>query len=957
MNEDESLGMLRRALNDLRAGLQGSEEYIISTRIEIRWNTSASYWLDVEVFESEAQKTDADSILLATDLYTGDLLRDMDEEWLIPEREHYRFMQMDGLRKLSAHYQALHDYSTALEFTRRALLLNPLSEVVYQDRIRLLSLAGDRAAALAEYERLQSLLAREFGVDPTDETQALVGSISRGESLNDVKNTFSVTPSVFQIPPELIGRENETDRLLELWENASRGQGNLAIVSGEAGVGKSHLVRNLTYQISHRGGLPLIGHCYEFENTLPYQPILDSLRPAAHLIRNLDLTPSHRSTLAGLLPELFEKNELPNAALSPDDLRAQLFETLLRCYILLSKSQPVLLVFEDTHWASRSALDWLTFITPRLMGNRIMVLTTCRTDEINTQHALSRLVRRFERDYIVNSIPLKRLSREANREWIVHLSGIDKSKANILADRLFDETAGNPFFLQEIVRGMMETGQIRVEQGKWSGNFVQGAGQAHVPLPDSLRETILARMGRLSELSRTFLQAAAIAGRTFQFALVLLAGGWTDELALTALDELRERGFLLEGDIPGTFMFTHHLVQEAIYTELTMPRRIFWHRKLAEAFQNARSDDFESIAHHFVAAGNRELGIEYSLKAAKRDESLYAYEDASLHLRAALDLMTGEEQPEIRMTILESLADNYRLTRDSLKAITAYQESLDLFETAGLADKMIAVRLYRKIFQTVAGMWENSGVENAGTALQISGVLHPRVQQLLGTLINESPHMELVNLYRILAIHTLIFYHQERNEMAVQYAQSAVELAKKLEAPVVLSSAIATLASVYGAHGLLRERMEMTLQALNLGLDSKIDDPQERIHVLIGAGSALAGVGEYFRAVAYLEEAESIARQIRAVHDQIRALSVLHMCWFRLDRWDEMFKTEDARRSLQELYPSQRVGAPCFAIGLSSAVHALRGNFEKSRELQEESFSIMFSASGQPENWKRSHRY
>ncbi|RPJ26731.1 MAG: hypothetical protein EHM33_10490, partial [Chloroflexi bacterium] len=845
MNETESLGMLRRALSDLRAGLPGSEEWVVIARDKITWNASASIWLDVEAFEDQIRKADSESLLRAIELYTGDLLVDMDEEWLTPVRERYRQMQFETLRKLTAHYQHLREYVTALELVRRALQLEPLSELVYQDRIRLLALVGDRASALAEYERLKSMLERELGVEPMEETCTLVDMIKRGESLLGDEEVSRVASPLYQIPPRLVGRENETVKLTGLWENTVRGQGSLTIVCGEAGVGKSHLVRNLAYQISRRGGLPLIGHCYEFENALPHQPIVEALRPAAHLIRTLTLSSAHRATLARFLPDAFEIEEPAEMGLSPDELRLELFEAVLQSFILLSQRQPVLLIIEDMHWASESVLDWLTFITPRLHDERMLVVVTYRTDEINIQHALPRLARRFEREDIVTIIPLQRLSREANREWVMHLSGIDKPKANILSDRLFTETAGNPFFLQEIVRGMIETGEIQVEEGKWSGAFVQDAEDADVPLPESLRETILARTARLSEMARTFLQAAATAGRTFQYDIVSLAGGWAEGVSLDALDDLRERGFLRESETHGGFVFAHHLMREAIYANLTPPRRASWHRKLADAIHSCKPDDYEVIAYHYIAAGERQLGMEYSLKAAKRDESLYAYEDASLHLRTALDLLKEGEQGEMRRTLLEMLADNYRLTRQSLDAISAYESALELWRATGPADKIVAARLYRKIFQTVAGMWENTGIENTGIAFEISSALHSKVDELLVPLRNEPPHIEIVNLFRILAIDALIFHFHEKTETPVQFANAAVDLARHLNSPVILSSALATLASVYGAHGLLRERVEISLQALNLILDSGFDDPQERVNILIGMGAALAGVGEY----------------------------------------------------------------------------------------------------------------
>jgi tetratricopeptide (TPR) repeat protein len=214
-----------------------------------------------------------------------------------------------------------------------------------------------------------------------------------------------------------------------------------------------------------------------------------------------------------------------------------------------------------------------------------------------------------------------------------------------------------------------------------------------------------------------------------------------------------------------------------------------------------------------------------------------------------------------------------------------------------------------------------------------------------------------VRLLKALAVDALTLRFPSEWDEAVDYALAAVVAAERLDAPVELSSALITLASVYGAGGLLRERVEVALRALALSRDSRFDDMRERIHILIGAGGALVHVGEYTRAAPYFQEAADLAGQIRAVHDQNRALSLLRQGWFRLDRWDEMFKTEERRRALQQLYPLERVGAPGFAIGLSAAVHALRGEFDQAKSLREESYAIMTGVSGPPERWKRSHRY
>jgi tetratricopeptide (TPR) repeat protein len=881
----------------------------------------------------------------------------MDEEWLIPERERYRQLQFEALCKLARQYQSLQNYSAALEYTRRALLLDPLSESMYQDRIKLLFFAGGRAAALSEYERLKVLLEDELGVEPMEETRALVETILRGELPTPILEKMSTKTLDLSILPKLVGRENEIAKLIEHWDNATEGNGSLVVVSGEAGVGKSHLVKNLAQHVSHQGGYPLFGYCYEFENTLPHQPILEMLRQAAPLIKASDIPSIHLTTLAHLLPDLFEPYHSSHLSLSPDELRAQLYEAVFQAFCTVSEHRPVLLLIEDTHWASESLLDWLTLITPRLRENRLLVLITYRTDEIKMQHAVPRLARRFEREGIVTSIALERLSRQHNREWVTYLSGLDEQIAAPIADRLYQETAGNPFFLQEIIRGMTESGQIRVEAGQWSGALVQGAADVYVPLPESLRATILARTERLSEMARSFLQVAVVAGRAFSYEIVHRAGGWSEEATLGALEDLIARGFLREGTSEGSFVFVHHLMQEAIYSELTAPRRIYLHRRLAETIQVLQPEEYALIAYHFIAAGERNLGIKYSHQAAQRAESLYAYEEACRHLRTALDLFENGQAVELRLTLLESLGDSYRLLRQGNEAISAYQRAVECWQSLGSLEKTTGVRLYRKIFQTTAAMWETTDFQETKTASRTSGMMRATVDDLLKATEEEPPNQEVVHLLRQLAVDTLIYRFPVEWDNALAYARSAVKIAESLTEPVELASALTTLAHVYGANEFLRARMQEALRALSLSREHHFGDPRERVLILIGAGKALVDVGEYEQSVLYLEEAKKLADQIHAVHEQTQALSLIEQAWFRLDRWDEMLEVEEKRRVLQQIYPLRQVGAPCFAIGLSSAIHALRGESEIARSLHDESFEIMTAVSGPTENWKRSQRY
>jgi predicted ATPase len=690
---------------------------------------------------------------------------------------------------------------------------------------------------------------------------------------------------------------------------------------------------------------------------LPYQPILETLRPVVPLIRTLPLTSAQSSALARLLPDIFETENASRLLFSPDELRLQLFEAVLQIFIYLGQRQPILLIFEDMHWASESVLDWLTFIAPRLRENRMMVAITYRTDEVGSGHPLPRLTRRFEREDVVTSISLDRLSRETNREWVAHLSGLNNSSAIGIADRLYTETAGNPFFLQEIVRGMLETGQLQLEKGKWSGAFIQKEGEAEVPLPDSIRDTILARTGRLSEMARSFLHAAATAGRTFQYEIVAGAGGWADEPALNALEELRARGFVKESDPPGNFNFTHHLLREAIYSELTSPRRAYWHLNLAKSIQARLPNESASLAYHFVAAGEKNLGVEYARKAAQRAESLYAYEESNRYLQNALALLGNDDRSLMRLELLEALADSYRFLREGIEAISNYKTALGVWHARKDADKVTFMRLYRKLYQTTTGMWESTQLDQNRLASRVSHELQSESGELMHVIDEHEPHEEIVRLLKEMAVDSLVFHFPEDRDNAALYARKAVDLAERLGAPVALVSALLTVSNVYLPIGLLRERVTVLLRALTLCEEAGFDNQHLHIQVLLAISKSLLDVGEYSRAVQYLKDAETHARQIHAAHEENQALSLLHQCWFRLDRWDEMQDTEAKRRKLQEVYPLHRIGAPCFAIGLSSAVQRLMGNFEKAAELRDESLTIMISVTGGLENWERSQRY
>jgi DNA-binding SARP family transcriptional activator len=867
--EEEALGLLRRALSEVRTVLPANETWITATRDMVAWNPHSLAWIDIAVYEQQVRETDLAVLRAVADLYQADLLTGMDEEWIVSERERFRQMQLNLLRLLAGYHRAQNDFATALTLSRRAQILDPFAEAISRDLITLHALAGDRAAALAEYKRLRTLLDRELGVDPMEETETLVAAIIRGDALDWIESSgpaaLVVQPG--EIPFRTVGREAELSKLLQQWESVARGNGAIAIVSGEAGIGKTHLARELGRQVSRRGGLALSGHCFEFEAVIPYQAIVELLRKAAAHIGKSDLAPAHRSILARLLPDLFESAGDSGIGFTADMLRVQLFEALLQAFVGIGRRQPLLLIVEDVHWADQATLDWLMYIASRLRDARVMTLITYRTEEVSGQHALVRLVQRAQAAGTITETALQPLSRQANRELVAILSGLDQQDALVVADQLFDDTGGNPFFLHEVVRGLIEAGKITVSNERWSGAFVEAAPNAEVPLPQSLRAAINVRVERLDEMARAFLQAAAVAGRTFRYDVNQRAGGWADVQALAALETLLGRGFIRESDQSGTYSFAHHLVQELIYAGLTVPRRTFWHRQFVDALQALQPHDFESLAYHAEKAGNLDVARLYHVQAGDRHRELVALKDASDHYRAALQWWPVSD-PAGRAAALHKLGQCQWVLMETQNALASFGEACGLY---GQLEEWVQCGDLERWMGRM--YWELGDTDAAWT----------HYSQALAILEGVP---ETIELARVVSHISQIYMVNDDYGEAIRWGRRALDLAERLEADDVAIHALNNL-GVATAHRTWQEK-ERGLQMLQESLR----------RALIGG----------------------------MPHDACRAYYNLSLVWMSFDKYDE------AQKNLRELFEyASRIRAQAFigaALSFRSELEWLTGQWK-----------------------------
>ena len=621
----------------------------------------------------------------AVALYRGDFLDGFYDDWVLSERYRLESLYCDALAGLMAAREALGEHEAVLAVALRLLEQDSLREDAHRAAMRAYCRLGQRQAALAQYGRCRQMLQAELGIEPMAETLALRQAIIEGRLACAPGATLAVPvapphrelarrgPALHpldvagQIP--LVGREQELTFLADGWQAARCGGCSLLLVSGEAGVGKTRLAQEFADLQRWQGVRVLQGRCYEFERLLPYQPVAEALSalPSAVAAAAAATVPGWIiAQVSRLAPEIFGREPaLPGTASAPqgvqDEAQERLFEAVSRFLAQLADQTPLLLVLEDLHWATDSTLQLLHYLARAIVAQPVLIVGTLRPEAIPAAHPLATLGRRLERDGLARRLGLPRLSAAAVATLIGQLSG-DGEGARLLAERLYQETEGNPFYLIETIKVLFEQEAIRVEAGAWRADYA-ALGRGRLPLPASVSETIVARVGRLSKAAQDAVRVAAVAGREFDFDLLREAWGKGEEATLAALDDLLRQRLVAEavGAAGADYAFTHHKIQEVVYEGLPRHRRLYLHRQVGLALERslrARAGAVE-LAWHFEQARQLDARLTdkattYLLQAGRQAERQSANQEALSYYQRGLDILHSlPETPQRQQQALE----------------------------------------------------------------------------------------------------------------------------------------------------------------------------------------------------------------------------------------------------------------------------------------------------------------
>ncbi|HEY0615667.1 MAG TPA: AAA family ATPase [Candidatus Elarobacter sp.] len=635
---EDARANLRRHLNYLTRLLPAAppeRPWILAGATQVRWNPAAPTELDVTEFERLAGVPHTRAA--AVHLYSGDLLADSDEECLAPDRERLR---ASFERTLSAHVASLRaagENVAALAAARRLLQADPWREDTLRTLMTLHFETGDRAGALAEYERFARTLGAELGAETMPETRALYDALVRDElapAATSAAAAGRVRGETLHALP-FTGRANELALLTECRRATASGHGTLVLVGGEAGIGKTRLVREFA-ALSEADGAQVYAATTSSPETVPYQPVCDMLRAAAPLLRRAGADPLSLAALSALVPSIAGDA----AALAPVDPareRVRLFEACADVWAALAARRPLVLIVEDAHAAGAATVALLEHLARRATAAKLLIVATYREDELPLTHPLRAIRRRLEHEGAALHVALPRLTREAVEE-IVRTLG-DADAPDELARVLHERSDGNPFVLGEILCDLGETGRLRIVGGRWE---YDGAPASAVP--PAVRGALASRIARLDDAAKALAETAATIGRAFDAELLRETTGWLESAVLDALETLIDRRIVVEHGGGGTaeYAFSHGVIQAVLYDGIPPKARARRHRRVAhvmtELYAEQRGDVAASLGFHWERGGEAELAAEAYVLAARRALGVYANEEAGAHLERALAL-------------------------------------------------------------------------------------------------------------------------------------------------------------------------------------------------------------------------------------------------------------------------------------------------------------------------------
>ena len=608
-----ALWVLRRLLGDVIA--------VDGDRVGLR--DEPGVWVDVREFERLAA---GDDPAAALELCRGDLLEGLEDDWAVSARDRHRERVIGLLERLAHDAEERGGLREAIEFTRRQVEQDRFDEEAHRRLIERLECAGDRAGAMRIYRGLAERLRRELGVAPSRQTRELVEQVRAATPAHPIAGVAAVMPGLLA----LVGRDSEVAELERTWAAVCSGSGAVAVIRGEAGIGKTRLTSELRSRARASGGLTATGAALDLGGSAPlslWAELIRELLPALDAPPPEAAWPDDLAVLTSELPAHFAHSGAPSSTVAPDLQRTRLFEAVVALLGWAARQAPVLLVLEDVHTADGPSLELAGYAARRAAGLRVMIVLSRRelprsADADRLEQALrARGLLACELELgPLGSEPVAALARQAAR----------LTEADVT--RVLERAEGNALLAVETARAL---------------------GRGRDDVAPSLLGSVRATLAPLSEDSRDLLELAAVAARPLDAVeLGRLPLVDPEGAASAAL----ESGLLLvAGD---GIAFRHALLSDAVYEEIAGPRRRGLHHRWAHVLvaceQAGAIRRPAEVARHLRLAGADDEAVPELARAAADARGVAALAEAVAYLEEALAISPASAELWLEAAELEA---------------------------------------------------------------------------------------------------------------------------------------------------------------------------------------------------------------------------------------------------------------------------------------------------------------
>ncbi len=730
---------------------------------------------------------------------------------------------------------------------------------------------------------LESVILRLLAKDPTaryasaDELarvlKTAVVAVEAPDEVGALTETRPAMPSLLDMMTRgrLIDREEELASLKNALESMLSARGQAVLVAGEPGIGKTRLAEEALVYARLRGCLALTGRCYEQEVNVPYLAFTEVLRSAVGSLPNERLTElvgAYGPELIKLIPELSRRlpDVTPSLPLEPDQERLRLYHAASGFMVGLARAQPLVLLLDDLHWADAASLQLLRHLARAIRSERVLVLGTYRDVEVDPDHPLSSALSEMNRERLHQRVLVRGLTPPHMAAMVQSILQTRQPVSDEFRDLIYRETEGNPFFVEEVLKHLVEIGALYIEEGGWQRKPID-----EIDVPQSIREVIGRRLKRVSDPCQRVLGLAAVLGRRFRFEVLQAVGELREEELLDALEEGMRAQLVREESDAGEveYDFVHAVIREVLYDRLSLRRRMTLHQKVGEALERQYAVRIEAVvedlAHHFTRAPHGEgleKAIRYSLEAARKAMGLFAHEEAVRYYQNAAELL-GETGDEARLAeTYIALGEPFVHLDKTPSAVAAYEQALKFYERQSTPADV--ARVHRLIGRALVRHREFSEAI-------------PHLERALEGMSADQHAADVFHAHRDLAAAKVF---TGKIDEAEQHAAQALALATERGTPSMQAGAHSALGLIANFRLDLDAAKEHYLEAIRLARG--VDDP-EAYRTLATSLNNLALIyeerGEYVEALPLLLEALEIARRARNVYHiafQNTRLGLLH---------------------------------------------------------------------------------